>query len=67
MAYEILTGDGPYEATTKIEWIKAHLSGTPKDLTEIRSDIDPNIAKVLELLSDGVGGSGALALGRHAG
>lgn len=47
MAYELLTGEGPYEARTNTELIKAHLHDEPKDLTKVRGDIDPNIANVL--------------------
>jgi serine/threonine-protein kinase len=47
LGYEILTGDGPYDATTNAQWITAHLQGTPKDLTALRPDIDPRIADLI--------------------
>ncbi|MEX2049378.1 MAG: serine/threonine-protein kinase [Gemmatimonadota bacterium] len=41
LGYELLTGKGPYEARTNAQWITAHLSGTPKDLKQLRPDVDP--------------------------
>jgi serine/threonine protein kinase len=47
LGYELLTGDGPYEAHSNTQWITAHLSGTPKDLKRIRPDIDPAVSDLL--------------------
>lgn len=47
MAYELLTGDGPYEAKDNKSWIRAHLTQDPKDLHALRPDLDPNVATVL--------------------
>lgn len=47
LGYEILTGDGPYAATTNAQWITAHLNGTPKDLRAMRPDVDPRVADLL--------------------
>lgn len=47
LGYELLTGEGPYEAKTNTQWITAHLSGEPKDIQRIRPDIDPGVAGLL--------------------
>ena len=47
LGYEIYSGQGPYEAKTNTQWITAHLSGTPRDLRQLRPDVDPAIADVL--------------------
>ncbi len=47
LGYELLTGDGPYEAKTNTQWITAHLSAEPKDLLELRPDVDPTVADLL--------------------
>jgi hypothetical protein len=47
LGYELLTGEGPYEAKTNTQWITAHLSGEPRDLRRMRPDIDPAVADLL--------------------
>ena len=47
LGYEIFTGQGPYEAKTNTQWITAHLSGKPRDLRQMRPDVDPAIADLL--------------------
>ena len=47
MAYELLTGQGPYGARTGARLIEAHLHGEPEDLMEVRNDMEPNIADAL--------------------
>jgi serine/threonine protein kinase len=47
LGYEIYTGQGPYEAKTNTQWITAHLSGKPRDLKQMRPDVDPAIADLL--------------------
>ncbi len=47
LGYELLTGEGPYEAKTNTQWITAHLSAEPKDLRLARPDIDPAVADLL--------------------
>lgn len=47
LGYEIFTGQGPYEAKTNTQWITAHLSGSPRDLRQMRPDVDPAIADLL--------------------
>jgi serine/threonine protein kinase len=48
LGYEIFTGQGPYEAKTNTQWITAHLSGTPRDLRQMRPDVDPALADLLK-------------------
>lgn len=47
LGYELLTGSGPYDAKTSAQWIRAHLSGVPKDLREARPEVDPVVADLL--------------------
>jgi len=47
LGYELLTGQGPYEARGNAQLITAHLSGTPRDLRQLRPDVDPAIADLL--------------------
>ena len=47
LGYELLTGEGPYDAKTNTQWIAAHLNGTPKDLLRMRPDVDPAVADLL--------------------
>lgn len=48
LGYELFTGDGPYEAKTTTQWITAHLSQDPKDLTRMRPDIPADVAGLLK-------------------
>jgi serine/threonine protein kinase len=48
LGYELYTGEGPYNAKTNTQWITAHLSGEPRDLRQLRPDIDPAIADLLK-------------------
>ena len=47
MAYELLTGTGPYEAETNADRIKAHLRGVPRDLGRLCPDLGRDVADVL--------------------
>ncbi len=47
MAYQFLTGQGPYGARTEAQLIEAHLHGEPEDLMKVRDDVEPNIADAL--------------------
>jgi len=47
LGYELLTGEGPYEARSPTEWINAHLKMDPRDLTAFRPDVDPQLADLL--------------------
>jgi serine/threonine protein kinase len=48
LGYELFTGEGPYDAKTNTQWITAHLSGQPRDLRQMRPDIDPDVADLLK-------------------
>ncbi|MBT8487553.1 MAG: serine/threonine protein kinase [Gemmatimonadetes bacterium] len=47
LGYELLTGQGPYDASTDEELLEAHLHGEPKDLMQGRDDLETNIVNVL--------------------
>jgi serine/threonine-protein kinase len=47
MGYELLTGEGPYDARSNTEWITAHLSKEPRDLAHERPDIPKNVSELL--------------------
>jgi len=47
LGFELYTGEGPYEARTNTQWITAHLSGQPRDLKQMRPDVDPEVADLL--------------------
>ena len=47
LGYELFTGEGPYDARTNTQWITAHLNQDPKDLRQMRSDIDADVADLL--------------------
>jgi serine/threonine-protein kinase len=48
LGYEILTGEGPYEADTMAEWIRAHLKDDPKELGRDRPDIPSAVRDLLK-------------------
>ncbi len=47
LGYQLLTGEGPYAAKSNTEWISAHLTAEPRDLLEMRPDVDPAVADLL--------------------
>lgn len=47
LGYELLTGEGPYDAKSNTQWITAHLSADPKDLRALRPDVDADLADLL--------------------
>lgn len=47
MAYELLTGEGPYEAKTPTDLIKAHLTEEPRDAQALRPEIPAYVAQLL--------------------
>ncbi len=47
LGYELLTGDGPYTATTRAERIKAHLTAEPRELRDLRPDVPAPVADLL--------------------
>jgi tRNA A-37 threonylcarbamoyl transferase component Bud32 len=48
LAYEVLTGQGPYDAASDARMLAAHLDATPRRLHELRADIDPATAHLIE-------------------
>jgi hypothetical protein len=48
MAYEVLTGRGPYAGETETEQLIAHLHSTPTPLSELRPDLDLPTAQLIE-------------------
>ena len=48
LAYEALTGRGPYDAQSEAQMIAAHLQGEPKHLRDLRSDVDAPMAALIE-------------------
>ena len=47
LGYELLTGRGPYDVDSRREMITAHIQQEPRKLSELRSDVDPELEKVL--------------------
>lgn len=47
-AYELLTGQPPYDAKTPADWVKAHLNGEPRDLKELRWDVPDSAADLVQ-------------------
>ncbi len=48
LGYELLCGEGPYEARSNTDWITAHLRQEPRDLRALRPDVDPTTANLLK-------------------
>jgi hypothetical protein len=47
LAYELLTGRGPFEATTPHDLIAAHLRDTPRPLSDLREDVEPELESLI--------------------
>lgn len=47
LGYELLTGQGPYDARSPTELIMAHVSREPRPLEDLRPDLPPHMADVL--------------------
>jgi len=47
MAYELVAGTGPFEATTPQALIAAHLRDVPKPLSAVRPDVDPEFERLV--------------------
>jgi hypothetical protein len=45
--YELFTGRLPYQATTPIEWRRAHLESSPRTPSSVVKDIDPVVEKAI--------------------
>ena len=48
MGYELLTLKTPYEGTTSVQLVTAHLKREPIPLARLRPDVDPALAELLE-------------------
>jgi hypothetical protein len=48
LAYELLTGRGPYDARTPAELLAAHLQREPRPLRELRPGVDGSLAVLVE-------------------
>jgi serine/threonine protein kinase len=48
LAYEVLTGRGPYEAKGEAQMMAAHVKGEPLKLRELRADVDAAVAARVE-------------------
>jgi uncharacterized protein (TIGR03067 family) len=46
--YDLLTGQAPFAAGTAIEKVMAHMERAPKPLTELRTDVPPELARVVD-------------------
>jgi serine/threonine-protein kinase len=47
LGYELLTGHGPYAASSPSDIVAAHLRDTPRRLSELRPDAPPNLENLL--------------------
>jgi serine/threonine-protein kinase len=45
--YELFTGHLPYQATTPVEWRRAHLESSPKTPSSVVKDIDPAVESAI--------------------
>ena len=45
--YELFTGRLPYQATTPIEWRRAHMESSPRTPSSVVKDIDPVVEKAI--------------------
>jgi serine/threonine-protein kinase len=47
LGYEILTGEGPHEADSNAELIRAHLEDDPRDMAELRGEVPARVRGLL--------------------
>jgi Protein kinase domain len=45
--YELFTGRLPYQATTPVEWRRAHMESSPRTPSSVVKDIDPVVEKAI--------------------
>ncbi len=45
--YELFTGHLPYQATTSVEWRRAHLESSPRTPSSVVKDIDPAVESAI--------------------
>jgi len=48
LGYEILTGEGPYQARTQRETAMAHLRSSPRSLSTLRPDLSSELGQLLQ-------------------
>ncbi|UCC26416.1 MAG: serine/threonine protein kinase [Gemmatimonadales bacterium] len=48
LGYELLAGEGPYDARSRTDMIKAHLTMEPRDLGSLRPEAPPAVAALLK-------------------
>jgi serine/threonine-protein kinase len=48
LAYQLLTGAGPYGDLSIAELTTAHLKGNPLSIAELRDDVEPDLAQLLQ-------------------
>ena len=48
LGYELFIAEGPYQVSTPKELMAAHLRDTPRRLSSMRADIDPELERLLE-------------------
>ncbi|MBI4543412.1 MAG: protein kinase [Gemmatimonadetes bacterium] len=69
LAYELLTGQGPFAISSPREIMAAHLRDAPRRLAELRPDVDPELESVLAgcLAKDPTARPDAAALAKRLG
>lgn len=48
MAYELLTGEPPFQASTAMGWAAAHLRDTPTPVGQARKGLSPELARLVD-------------------
>jgi serine/threonine protein kinase len=48
LGYELLSGEGPYQVSSPREVMAAHLRDTPRRISSVRPDVDPELERLLE-------------------
>jgi len=47
LGYELITGEGPFEASTPTQWLAAHLHSDPRPISDLRDDVSPQLERLL--------------------
>ena len=47
LGYELFTGEGPYQARSNADYIRAHLTQEPRGIRELRADVPADVADLL--------------------
>ena len=47
VAYELLTGEGPFDVSSPMQLMAAHLRDSPRRLSERRPDVDPDLEELV--------------------